>query len=479
VQSRTGWKFIGTAVMALTAVAAASTRVIATEGTANSPAAIDHTRRPNVLLVTIDTMRADHSSSYGYQRLTTPEIDRLAREGVLFENAYTATPTTGPAHATLFTSTYPLGHGVLKNGYVLGEEHTTLAEVLNHAGYQTAALPSSFVLTRRFGFAQGFDHFDDDFSDADASVSAKTWQGIPVEGKFDRRASETTERAITWLEQRGKERPFFLWVHYFDPHAPYDPPDGYRQQIVKRAAENDPADKASNEEKRLAEKILDYDAEIRFADEQVGRLVQHLDRTLGREKTIIVITTDHGEGLMQHGWMTHGLDLYEELVRVVLIIRWPGHVPTGGRLAGAVALIDITPTLLALLDLAPGDLIAEGIDLSPAALERGPVPADRPLYFQRRPYGKAARTRHETELPMFGIRRGTWKYIEAGPLAQLFELGADPGETNNLKDQRRDRATSMALELKRWRDQSADQSVPPQTISDKDRARLRALGYVD
>jgi arylsulfatase A-like enzyme len=442
----------------------------------------DRTRWPNVVLVTIDTARADHLSVYGYGRPTTPELERLARDGVVFEAAYTATPTTGPAHATLFTSTYPARHGVLKNGYVLDPVHTTLAEVLGSAGYRTAAVPSSFVLTKRFGLAQGFEHYDDDFTGAHASLHPEKWEGMAVGAEFDRRASETTDRAVAWLDSLGgaRERPFFLWVHYFDPHHPYDPPDGYRRQVK---GETPPPDRvkglAEADAAQLRKDILAYDAEIRYADEQIGRLLRHVDATAGREATLVIVTTDHGEGLLQHGWMQHGVDLYEELVRVALIVRWPGRLRAGVRVPGPVALVDVMPTLLALLELPPNGLTPQGGDVSSALRGTATLPADRPLFFHRRLYEKPERRGHDTRHPMFGIRRGRWKYVESGPTLELYDLEADPGETRNVRDGERETADRLAAELAEWRKRTAPVEAGRQSISDSDRERLRALGYVD
>ncbi|MEE8171203.1 MAG: sulfatase, partial [Phycisphaerae bacterium] len=175
---------------------------------------------PNIVLVTLDTVRADHCSCYGYGRDTTPRMDAVARQGVLFEKAYAVMPTTGPSHATLFTSLYPDQHGVRRNAQTLANGVTTLAEILRANGYETAAFVSSFALERRFGMAQGFETYDDDFRGADCSVralGAGEWEMLPRGEEFDRRAKETTARAVKWVEKRSGRSPFFLWVHYFDP----------------------------------------------------------------------------------------------------------------------------------------------------------------------------------------------------------------------------------------------------------------------
>ena len=193
------------------------------------------TTSPNIVLITIDTLRADHCSVYGYGLGTTPRLGKLAREGARVETAYVPMPSTGPAHASLFTSRYPLAHRVLKNGHVLDDEYPVLAEMLERAGYRTAAFVSSFVLDDRFGFGQGFDSYDDDFRGANGSYkNMQHWEGIEVPGEFDRRANETTDRAISWLRKNGRRGGFFLWLHYMDPHEPYDQPEPWRQSTSSR-----------------------------------------------------------------------------------------------------------------------------------------------------------------------------------------------------------------------------------------------------
>jgi choline-sulfatase len=182
----------------------------------------DETReRPNLLLVTIDTLRADHCSGYGYAWPTTPQLDELTRDGVRFAAAYAPTPVTGPSHATLFTSLHPHHHGVLSNGATLPPEAFTLAEILDEAGYDTAAIVSAYPLKAKFGLAQGFRSYEDDFPAADASLPQPRWEGQPLDEAYDRRAGATSDRALAWLAKRAPSgRPFFLWIHYFDPHSP-------------------------------------------------------------------------------------------------------------------------------------------------------------------------------------------------------------------------------------------------------------------
>ena len=284
-------------------------------------------RPGNLLLVSLDTTRRDHCSVYGYGRETTPTLDRLGREGAVFDQAYAPTASTGPTHASLFTSLYPLTHRVNRNGLALGMGFTTLAERLRARGYQTSAVVSSFVLAAKFGFAQGFDAYDDAFVAAESSLQVSLWEGhLPPDEAFDRRASATSERAVAWLRGvRDPERPFFLFVHYFDAHDPYQPPPEFTLQLEGEPPENE-----------LGRAILQYDREIAFVDQQLGRLLAALAEAGLEDETLLVVTADHGEGLMDHGHMRHGLQIYEEAVRVPLLVRWPGTIPANRRLAEPV-----------------------------------------------------------------------------------------------------------------------------------------------
>ncbi len=424
--------------------------------------------RPNLLLVTIDTMRADHVSGYGYARSTTPHLDALMAEGAAFLHAYTPMPTTGPAHATLFTATYPAVHGVVKNGYVLPATRPTLAEVLRSAGYRTGAVVSAFPLARRFGYDRGFGDYDDAFPLATATIDTRDWEGFALAEAFDRRADATTDRALAWLAAGHAAAPWFLWVHYYDPHAPYDPPPATRGRF-RRGPEEPPRTE-------LARSIAAYDAEIAFTDEQLGRLVRGADDRFGAGRTLVVVASDHGEGLMQHGWMEHGVNLYEELVRAALVVRWPGRV-SPRRLAVPAGLVDVAPTALVLLGLTP--LAGDGRDLSAALLAGDDTGAERPLFFQRRVYTSADRRDHPVRGAMTGLRLGPWKYVEAPEQGapELFDLRTDPGETRNLAASDPETSARLAVVLARWRAQPG--AAAAQDVDADTAARLRALGYVD
>lgn len=424
---------------------------------------------PHVVVITVDTLRADHLSGYGYPRETTPTIDRLMREGVGWLSASTPMPTTAPAHTSLFTATYPRTHGVVKNGFALGPGLPTLAEVLRGRGYRTAAIVSAFPLARRFGLARGFDHFDDTFRIEEASIDTPAWEGFVLTEPFDRRADATTDRALAWLASTSVAQPLFLWVHYYDPHAPYDPPPQYQGRFPN--PEGRPG--------RLGRQIAAYDAEARFVDDNVARLSERLDATFGARNVLIVVATDHGEGLMDHGWMEHGIDLYEELVRVALVFRWPGTVVAGSRPTAPVSLIDVAPTVLALLDLPPTAMAAEGEDLSSILRGGRASPTSRPLFFERRLYTSHDQEEWPAGGPMLAVREGSWKYIEAREqgVVELFDLATDPRERHNRRHVASDTTARLAELLRSWHATHA--AAPHGDVTPEDATRLRALGYVE
>jgi arylsulfatase A-like enzyme len=424
------------------------------------------------VLVTIDTLRRDHCSAYGYERDTTPTLRRVAAEGARFDLAYSPTATTGPTHSTIFTSLYPIAHGVVKNGVPLGAELRTLAEILGARGYQTAAFVGSFVLDAKFGYDQGFDLYDDDFAPETSTFRGRFWEGHPVPDGFDRRADETTRRAVQWLrEGRDPDRRFFLFVHYFDPHAPYVPPppyDSYFSGAGGRSA--------------LEKEIDAYDGEIAFADHELGRLLSALAESGLEDDTLLAITADHGEGLGQHGHMRHGLFLYEEAVRVPLLFRWPDHIPAGLVFQEPVEFVDLVPTILGLAGHSDSAAHLQGQTLAPVLRGERSLDSGRPVYLYRRLYETGKRVSGVlAKGQQFGIRRERWKYIEAPEegRTELFDLESDPGELENLYAALPDRASQLAAELEGWRRSHARGEARRVEISEEDRLRLRQLGYVD
>ncbi len=399
---------------------------------------------PNVLLVTIDTLRADRLGCYGFSLARTPNLDRLAREGVRFEDVTAVAPITLPSHTSLMTGLLPPAHGVRDNGtYALGAGAVTLAERLKAAGWATHALVSALVLNRRYGLDQGFDSYDDDL-----------W-GEDVPKLFlirDRPARKTADRLLDWLEgwkRGGRAKPFFAWVHFFDPHQPYEP------EVQDRPLAPTP-----------------YDAEIAGVDRALGRVLEKLRQDGLLEDTVVVVTGDHGESLGEHGEKTHGVFVYDATVRVPLLFRFPRLLPRGRVYQGPVSSVDVAPTLLGLLGL-PGGEETEGTSLLPALRGEAPPPA-RPQYCESLlsevGFGMA---------PLHSVRSGGFKYVRA-PRPELFDLAADPKELVNLYDRDRRRAALLDDVLGRTMDASARRSVAADAspMSKETMEALRALGYL-
>jgi arylsulfatase A-like enzyme/Flp pilus assembly protein TadD len=336
--------------------------------------------RLNILLVTFDTTRADHIRCYGYKDIKTPNIDRLAKEGCLFEKAFTPVPITFPAHASMLTGLYPPTHGIRNNAtYALSESVITLPELLKERGYKTAAFISAYVLDRRFGLDQGFDIYDDDL---ETGVEPKLSQK-------ERRAETVTKAAIKWLERVGDES-FFLWVHYFDPHDAWSPPPPYSEEYA-----NNP-----------------YDGEIAYADHWLGKLLDKLHKQKLTKNTLIVLAGDHGEGLGDHHEKTHGIFIYDATIWVPLIFSCPRILPKSRRISSLVRLVDITPTILEIIAYKIPEHM-QGVSLSPWMLKKAKNP-ELALYCETF-YPKST---HNWS-PLKGLRTKTWKYIEA-PIKELY-----------------------------------------------------------
>jgi arylsulfatase A-like enzyme len=431
--------------------------------------------RPNLLLICVDTLRADRTSVYRYVHPTTPSLGAFAARGALFELVHAPMSETAPSTASILTGQYPARHGLLRNGLRLGEEARTLAEVLAGQGWQTAAIVSSFPLSARFGLAQGFDRFDDEFDPARASVSLEEWEGNRIPAGFDRRADETTRRAQRWLWARDRARPFFLFVHYFDPHSPYAVPKGFDPQLPLPPARDDAI--GSSLEYRL--EVRRYHEEIAFADHQIGELLEVVEREGLTDDTLVVVTADHGEGLLDHGHWLHGLDIYEEAVRVPLLVRWPGRIEAGLRVPGPALLVDLAPTLLELLG-AEGGGPFDGRSLAGRLLGRpGELPA-APAYLYRRRFEKGVVDGIRVNGELFGVRLGRFKLIDhpEGDSDELYDLERDPGERRNLIESAPEEAAKLRDLLEAWRRTHAGPK-PQAPPGEDERRALEALGYVE
>lgn len=436
-------------------------------------------RPPDLLLVTVDTLRADRLDPAPGAATQMPRLLRLASGGSRFETVYAPMGTTCPSHASLFTGLHPLAHGVVRNGLALLPEETTLAEILARQGYQTAGFVSSFPVSRRFGFDQGFEHFDDRLPAEQASFDARRWSGVEVAGGFDRRGDRTVDALEAWLAQRSDERPLFVWLHLFDPHHPH-------------IALSDPgAEPAAATDDKVARYRSGYDAEVRFADAQLARAIEIFRRHVDTPP-LLVVTADHGEGLFDHGWPAHNRYLYEEELRVPLVFHWEGRIAAGRRIAEVAHLVDLLPTLVHLLGLhvAPG-AAGSGVDLAPLLLGEPAAAAarKRTLWLQRPDYGDAAAPKPlgAPELvrdgPGFGLREGRWKFIETLRTGQreLFDLERDPREQQNLAPTDVERARGFSARLRRWADEESARARPraARPRDPQETEALRALGYAE
>jgi choline-sulfatase len=394
-------------------------------------------RRPSLLLVTIDTLRADHVGAYGYRAAETPVLDRLAREGLLVEDAVVQVPQTRPSHASIFTGRQPYEHGIRDNfSPPLDPSHPTLATLLKKERYATGGFIGAYPVSRDSGLDRGFDVFDDPFSGAAGG-------GLHLE-RSDRPAGPVVDAALAWLQGLAA-RPFFAWIHLFDPHAPYEPPEPYRQRFRKSP----------------------YDGEVAYADSQVGRLLDWLGRSGEASRTLVVVTSDHGEGLGDHGEDEHQLFVYDSTLRVPLLLSWPGRLPAGRRLGGQFRSVDLLPTLLELLG--QPAVPTSGASRAGALLGASPIP-DNESYAESL-FGQL----HFGWAPLRALRGEGWKYIDA-PRAELYDLREDPGEIRNLIDDRGQVASAMAARLRAL--DSAGPLAAAASLDPEAAERLAALGYV-
>jgi arylsulfatase A-like enzyme len=388
--------------------------------------------------VTVDTLRADRLGFAGHAAARTPVLDDLAARGVRFDTAIAAAPITLPSHATILTGLEPPHHGVRNNGiFSLPEDRTTLAERLAAAGYDTAAVVGAFVLDSRYGLGQGFGSYDDEM--------------VPLEGEgapaliAQRPADRVTDAALAWLDRRVGTGPVFLWVHYFDPHIPYEPPPPFGGSTLEER----------------------YDGEIAFVDLQLGRLLRGFEARGLLGRTLLVFTADHGEGLGEHGEQTHSFLLYDATMRVPLVFVPPG-ARRGARVSDrAAGSVDILPTVLDLLALP----VPPGLDGE--SLVRPPREPDRPLYLET--FGPLYACGWS---PLHALRRLEDKFVEA-PSPEYYALRSDPGETRNLFRENPVAARALRARLERRFREDPQVAMPGSAASPdpEERARLAALGY--
>jgi arylsulfatase A-like enzyme/Tfp pilus assembly protein PilF len=406
------------------------------------PAAAVPKRNINVLLITIDTLRADYLFCYGRKSISTPNIDALAARGARCEQAMAQVPLTEPSHASILTGTYPQVHKVRDmGGFILDGGVPTLATILSDAGWATAAFVGAAALNHNYGMNRGFTVYADSMED---ESSLNRLPGVFAEIRGD----VVARRALEWLEKSERGKPFFLWVHFYDPHFPYDAPEPYRSRYKKDL----------------------YGGEVAYTDEQVGKLLRSLAELRLDSNTLVVLLADHGESLGEHGEYTHGVFLYDSTMHIPLMFAGPG-IPGGRVVSQQVRTIDVLPTVTDFLGLPAGEKV-QGVSLMPALLE-----------------GKATRSNYcymETLYPrtrmgwseLRAMRTDQWKLVVA-PKPELYRLSDDRGETRNVAG--KFLADADHLQKKVWEIAGPPKSLAPlipQPIDDERKRELDALGYV-
>ncbi len=392
----------------------------------------------NVLFITLDTTRADRIGCYGFEKAETPNIDKLAEKGVMFKNSYTSVPLTLPAHCTIFTGREPIAHNVRNNGtYFLNQSETTMAEVMAKNGFSTHAVISAFVLLAKFGLNQGFQVYEDSLS-----YSKRL--------KYSIRAEKVYAKFKSWLEQHHQER-FFSWLHFYDPHTPYDPPGEFAQRF-----KDDP-----------------YSGEIAYVDHYIGKIVKELDAKGLRDKTLIVIVGDHGEAFGEHKEVGHGIFCYDESLKVPLIFHNPTIWKDKKVVNRRANLLDIMPTILHLFNIP----IPEGVQGKSMAHLMGSgntgEEKDPPQYFESI-FGKE----DLNWAPVFGIIVNQHKYISL-PQPELYDLKADPLEKNNIYKKQNRLAKKLDKELQQYMVKYAvANQQSKRKMSGQDQQVLKSLGYI-
>lgn len=396
----------------------------------------------NLLFVTIDTCRADHIGCYGFRQAHTPVIDGLAAKGVRFNRAFCLQPLTLPSHATILTGTHPAFHGIEDNGlFRLPDKAETLAEVLSANGWETGAVISSYVLHRQFGLDQGFDYYDD-------GLSAQ--RRVDSAGFEEMEASGVSDRALAWLD-KNQDKKWFLWLHYFDPHADYNPPQRF-----------------------LSQGMATYDGEIAYVDFELGRVMSALKEHGLDDDTLVIVTADHGESLGEHGELTHGMFLYDSVMRIPMIFSLPDAIP-GGRTAGQmVSVMDLAPTALSILGI-DGPAQVQGRSLKDLLFSDPEGWQDEVMVMET-----AAPWYQYGWSPSKALRESDYKYIRA-PHPELYDLENDPREKTNVLDRNRGRAEAMSRELKSMRAELEANSLAGDSrlaMDEASRDKLASLGYL-
>lgn len=426
-------KRVSKGVLWLGVAAALLSGAVATRWVDRGPATPD-VRPSSVLLITIDTLRADALGSYGNAAALTPALDQLAAEGVRFTRAYAHNVVTLPSHANILSGRLPFEHGARDNsGYRVPATLDTLATLLKARGYRTGAFVSAFPLDSRFGLDRGFDVYEDSFADA----------ARPAFLEQERRGAETVRLAQQWIDAGGKQ-PYFCWIHLYEPHFPYRPEEPLASRFADRP----------------------YDGEVAAADAALAPLLERVLAVPVEHRPMIVVTSDHGESLGEHGEASHGIFAYEPTLRVPLVLYAPGLWPSS-VVSSPATHVDLLPTVLDALAIAPPpDLPGRSLALDIISRAGG----DRPIYFEA-----LSGMLNRGWAPLRGIVSGETKYIDL-PIPELYDLGRDPGETRNLAEVEPGRSAQMRELLRRF-PESAD-VARVDTETEEVRNRLRSLGYI-
>jgi arylsulfatase A-like enzyme len=451
----------------------------------------------HLLLITVDTLRADHLGLYGYRRATSPVIDELGRHGVVFENAIVQWPATTPSMVSMFSGTYPQKNGIVILAYPqhVPDELEMFPEVLQARGFRTAAVIGNGVLGRESNFRQGFE------------VYRELWMDRESYGPRPKEADHATDVALELLAGLADSGDrFLLWVHYIDPHLPYVPPAGYAERFMGDAhfrsqrapvnADNQPWkgiphqqwEKADKEDD-LAVYVARYDGEIRFVDDQIGRLLRELERRSLAEETLVAFTSDHGESLGEHDYyLNHGHLAYEEQVRVPLVFRWPGGRYGGCRIAKPVELRGLAPTLLEAMGVPAEEIRHSAPSLLPAIRGEGEAALPESVFTEAGSFETRKGARYT-----LAVRKGSRKLVlprskwarerAGGRTVELYHLASDPAEAQDLAGAHPGEVAQLRRELRAWirSSQAVRRKAPPQParVRDETRRALRELGYIE
>jgi arylsulfatase A-like enzyme/Tfp pilus assembly protein PilF len=399
----------------------------------------------NVLLITIDTLRADHLGCYGFKEISTPNIDALAAGGIQFADTTAHVPLTLPSHTSIHTGNFPAFHGVHDNGgFYVPKSQITMAKLFKQNGFATAAFVGAYVLDHIWGLNQGFDTYFDNF---DLSKERFEEKGISLSG-IERKADDVYSNAANWLDHYGGER-FFLWTHFYDPHSPYEPPKEWADRYPGRP----------------------YIGEIAYTDSVVGKLISYLETHGLRDRTIILLTGDHGESLGEHGESTHAFFVYDATLHVPMILSLPKHELGRRVVLRQSRSIDIAPTLLQLAGVPVPESI-QGRSLLHLIFDAGPaaaLPSYAECFYPQFHFGWSR---------LLSLRSGQYKFIDT-PRPELYDVKKDPQELQNIYDSHKDLAASMKAQLQAIENtKSAGATMTPGAVDDETHEKLAALGYV-